>query len=390
MTLVWKRNIAGPVTHAFVIGVGAYPEAKPGRGHRPELRDVDDIPSADTSAMRFCDWLVDNCDRLFARLATIEMLLGDPAPEAGAYQWRSRPDGAVAPSTSANVRLAGTAWRDRVTARPGDTALFYICGHGATIDDEPIVFLADLNADDIEPWAFINIRRTANAFRQQPHPRAVYFFVDACQEFVPQLSVAETNGGARFIRPFDPFNPFVQNKVAVLTATTHGMLAYEGGTADDPAITLGRYTQTLIDALDGAAVRHRGGQWVVHAGSIAEDLKPLHRLRVDWRDTPFEPNASLTPNEVLPIVAALNPSVPIVILTEPAEAMRLFNLSIYDDASLLTPPIRERLAGDGEEWHVRVAASQREHILRAQGNAQSHDTFFHPSQPIFDQRIQVA
>jgi hypothetical protein len=40
MTKIFERAVQPPATHAFVIGVGGYPYAKPGQGIDPALRNV--------------------------------------------------------------------------------------------------------------------------------------------------------------------------------------------------------------------------------------------------------------------------------------------------------------------------------------------------------------
>jgi Caspase domain len=382
MTLIWQQAVPGPATHAFVIGVGAYPDAKAGRGALPALRQVPDIPSADTGAMRFVDWLVDNCNTLGAPLASIEMLVSNTQP-AWPYPWRHNPHVAIDAPTLANVTPAGTSWHQRVTARVGDHALFYICGHGAIRDEQPVVFLADLNTDANMPWdAHIDIYRTANAFRQQANPASAVFFVDACQEFIPRFELADVGRGATLLRPFSVYEPQVWNKVALLTGASNGQLAYEGTWSEDPNVRMGRYTQTLIRALEGASARMQDNHWIVYPGSIQEDVKFLHRLRPDWRDLPFEPSQPLTPNEVVPLVKLASPSIPVVVRTNPLAKQTGCSFSIYGDVAGATPALVERPAGSADEWQTWIRASAEDHLLRTAHQARIYDNRFKPLAPV--------
>ena len=76
MSLVYHRAVSGPATHAFVIGVGTYPHAKPGVSpFGPDtplaLTTVPDLDSAPVGAKLFADWLINNTDGLPAPLASL-------------------------------------------------------------------------------------------------------------------------------------------------------------------------------------------------------------------------------------------------------------------------------------------------------------------------------
>lgn len=388
---LFRRSSNGAATHAFVIGVSSYPSAKPEKGHREDLRGVDDIPSADASAMLVADWLYRNRDHLALPLGSLDVLLGGATPVEGKqYQWTDLPvAGAVPAPDSANVVAAGTAWHQRLQADPGSIAFFFICGHGASKTTEHVVFLSDLNASAVEPWSYLNVFRLATAFKQQPSVRAAVFFVDACQEFVPEFALADTNGGARFVPPFDPYQAGNEN-VALLSAASHLLEAYEGVWKADPEIKIGRFTETLVDAFC-SCVRDRrlavGVEWRVHSNSIVEDLKQLHRVRrPDWRTDPFEPSMGLTPNEVIPITVVPNPSVPVVILTEPKEKMASCDLAVLNQGGACD----SRLAGSPDEWVARVPASLADHIIEARLQNQTHTWVFTPRCPVFDARVPVS
>src|SRR5262245_21576729 len=114
MTLLFQRPVAGPATHAFIIGVGGYPNAKPGQGGVAMLQNVKDIRSAANSAMLVVDWLLDHQDSLAAPLASLEALISDaaipPPALATAYAWTHPPGVPIADPTLANVTAAGLDW----------------------------------------------------------------------------------------------------------------------------------------------------------------------------------------------------------------------------------------------------------------------------------------
>jgi hypothetical protein len=394
MTVIFQRDVAGPATHAFVVGIGGYPFAKPGKPGDPVLRKVPDIPSAANSAKRMADWLIDNQDTLAAPLASLDVLIGEApvkAPDV-LYDWKGAPDTPVDEPTLANVEAAGVDWVERVTARDGDVAFFYICGHGATLASEPVVFLTDLNADKLDRWgAFINLGQTARAFKQQ-NVQTAFFFSDACQEFLSKFELSKTRGGARIVEPLDSFRlNEARDKVTLLSGASEGLLGYEGEWSEGASVKMGRFTQTLVQALDGQSVRSKGGRWVVYPGSLIEDLKPLHRLRTDWRSKPFEPSAHITPNDVYPIVAPGSPRVPVLIQTDPGEEIDRFDLGVFNDDPNVFLDSCGRGSIAGRQWVARVPPSYQPHnavAISSDLTARYQATFF-PISPIFDARIMI-
>jgi hypothetical protein len=395
MTLLLQRDVPGPATHAFVIGVGGYPFAKPGKGGEQILQRVPDVPSAANSAKLMVDWLLDHQDTLAGPLASLEVLIGEAAipPPDKAYNWVHPPPQPIDEPTLANVVSAGKQWVARTSARAGDFALFFICGHGARLGSEPVVFLTDLNSDPVDWWgAHINLGMVASAFKQQTQVKAAFFFADACQEFVPKFDILRTGGGARFIAPLDPFRlNDAREKVCLLSASSDGILAYEGDWQGDKNVKVGRFTETLIAALDGAAVRLKAGRWVVHTNSLYEDIKYLHRIRrPEWRDKPFEPSQVASPNEPFLIVNAATPRVPISILTDPAEVMAQYAISVFDNVAATNPALDGRVSGSPLEWLTWVPASMNHHVVIVQSPTARYQEIFVPMSPIFDQKVRVT
>ena len=394
MTLVYPSGSPptsplGGGVHAFVLGVGAYPDAKAGRGVRADLQVVADLPSAANSAQLVVDWLITNKASLSKPLASIELLSSAPT---AAFNAARPPDPPADPPTTANVRAAGRAWRDRCANNPGSIAVFFSCGHGAVDGDDTVVFLADLNSDPDNPWAKLNVRETARAFKLL-NVASAHFFVDACQEFIPALSLSSTGVGARFTGQPDPFAPPGAEKVALLTAAAPKLLAYEGDVEGQPkGVRAGRFTQTLLQALGGAAARDLtgSGDWAVHATAIFEDLKPLYRLRPEWRDLPFDPTPRELPNEILPIVTCVQPpKVPILVKTDPSEAIGGLNLSILGGARV-PPPLCSAPPGALGAWTAWVTASLDSHWLLAETDAGvAVERAFTPSRSLYTQLLKV-
>ena len=393
MAPIFFRNVQGSATHAFVIGVGGYGDAKFGRGAKPELRKVKDLPSAADSARFMVDWLIANQDALAAPLASIHLLISDPGvvtADQKRYNWVN--PFPFSGASSANVKLEGQSWIASLTKRVGDVAFFYACGHGAGLSTQPVLFLDDLNSDPINPWAHHNIGVTASSFKQLAAIKTGFFFTDTCREFIPKFELGSAQDLSRFAPPFDPFGNTGTDKISLLCGTTDTQLSYEGQTASDPAVRLGRFTQMLSKALDGVSCRRRGTQWTVHPGAIFEDLKIISRLyRPDWRKEAFEPSLPMLANEVFPIIYPPNPKVPVVVYTDPEEEAKNFYLRIFNNSSRQTPWLAERESRGPGAWLAEIPASLMPHyaVAAAEDPTVFHQEIFVPNAPNFDQRISV-
>ncbi len=397
MTLVYRRGLdeagvpTGPGVHAFVLGVACYPDAKRGRGALAALRNVKDLPSAANSALLVVDWLVTHQDDLSGTpLASVE-LLANGHGTSGYAPTHQLPAEIDAPDR-ANVIEAGKTWIRRCRARPGAVAMFFSCGHGAIDGDDTTIFLSDLNADSTSPWSKLNVRETARAFKMEDTVAAAHFFVDACQEFIPSYQLAKTGTGAQFTDERDPFAPAGDEKVTLITAAAPGALTYEGSLAGAPKVQAGRFTQTILRALDGAAARDLtgSGDWVVHPGAVFEDLKYLYRLRPEWRDRPFDPTPREIPNEILPIVScATPPQVPILVRTDPGAAIASLALSVYAP-SKQPPPMHACAPGQRDDWEIWVPASLDSHWLVARDTTGAvYENRFTPTRSLFMQLLKV-
>lgn len=376
----------GPVTHAFVIGVGAYPDAKPGRGALDQLRTVPDLPSAADSAKFLCRWLLDNGDKLAAPLASLEVLISDVAPAPNRFDW-----GIATPIDRAvpqQIGTAGAAWLARLRARPGDVALFYWCGHGASLSTEPVVFLEDLNSDPLRPWSYVNLAGLGRALQQDTQIDHAILFADACGETVAAFQLSDAQDfrffqSARFGVPNLP-------KVMLLTAAPQGLLAYDGPIPGS-AVRLGRFTQTLVKALDGASIRQSNRGWAVNSSGLRDDLLDLRQFYFPaWNDQAFEPVAVMSFNRTHPVVYPRNPVVPVTVTTNPVEAMDRYSFCIHETNApdLVNPTTPADLTR--KIWRIAIPPRNTSVYAVAFNHTGFHGYPFTPNQPQFDLQVDVA
>ncbi|WP_157650641.1 caspase family protein [Burkholderia ubonensis] len=387
MPLLLDRPVEGPRTHAFVIGVGQYPHAKAGRGVLDILGKVPDLPSAADSAKLMCDWLLDNQDRLAAPLATLDVLISDPANPNHRYPWARGP---VDTATKANVAARGRAWYERVVAEPGNVAFFYCCGHGASHLQQPVLFLEDLNQSPDDVWTHINLNLLALALRKSQSISAAFLFSDACGQFVPEFELEKDVQDCRFFHKPNLFAPS-RNQVSLLCAAAEGQLAYEGADRAGGDCQFGRFTQAVLKGLSGSSARWSRNRWGVSCRDLLGDLKSLRRVFFShWSENePFEPYPAVTQADPIPIVYPDGFELPLVVMTDPPDRMPHYDFVISQKREPTGPWLKNRNAGDPNAWHTTVPPGLDALYAIAVKGADHYPLLFQPKEPLFDQWVPV-
>jgi|GEM_PF-1789728 len=393
MTLIYKDDaVQGPAVHALVIGVGAYPLAKPANkkaGTPKALRDVADIDSAAKSAELFADWLIGEA-KCSLPLGSIAMLKNAQTASGSTYVWNDRfhrpgtdprPDGLVAVPETAVVKTAGVDWSARLEAVQGSIGILFACGHGGSIGPDPMLFLADLNGDPAAEWgAFLNLGQVATGLKQIPAVAAAHIFVDACGEFIADMVLQDQGKGAKFLK-VDPYKKN-KEKVSLITAAAANHLAFE-----DTPESGGRFTISLLRALRGASARSHSGmaEWTIRPQDIFSDLEGLYGIEPTWTD-PFEPAAPHMPSKPSTIVQFTEPpTVYRKIAFDPAPAINLCDLMVLDSNG--PPPLYQFPKNGSVQWLLQMTASIFPHRLVAEfpgGQYPKMEAVFTPAQSVYD------
>lgn len=399
MTRIFERAAADfspdkPVTHAFVIGVGGYPKAKVGQGVDHDFH-ADDLPSAADSARFFCDWLVANQDNLIAPLASLELLVSETAEGGDRYQWAPPVDDGgtpiqIASATSDEVDAAGTRWLEQFETRPGDIALLFCCGHGASLSSEPVLFLADLNADKKNPWSFININSLGRALRKDPNIGSAYLFADACGETIAGFELAKAQDVRFWAAPV--FGALEAQKVLLLCAAPAGLLAYDGAMPGGD-VRLGRFTQTLVKALNGASISRWQTGWAVSSSGLRDDLKMLRQFYfAGWEDQAFEPASLMSFNDVRHLVRPDRPVIPIIVSRYPQGSIDGFSCCIIDQPPQPPPPVSAPLVPFDQfrlAWRAEMTPRKTSAYATLFTQNSLHFTPFTPDRPHFDLQVEI-
>lgn len=388
MTLVYERPVQGEGAHALVIGVGGYPFAKPGLSvygaNTPlALTNVPDLDSAPVGAKLFADWLVSHADHLPVPLASVEMALSAPASapaQAREYEWKARlaiasgtdprTSAAVDGTDGASILHAGLDWAKRFQVVPNQTAIFYICGHGTAVPTRSLVLLSDVAGGPIQnpAWQpYVDVQYLASVMSRFQGLKQGYLFVDACRQVITDAVMAEADKDLGESLRFFPWNVSLAssaNKVLLLVPGPMGQLAYDDGLGGG-----GRYTQVLVEALNGAGARNYSGagQWGVVIDNLPKAMKVLYRLR-GWPHDGFDPTPIRTLVTDTPLVRyPAPPIVPFAVRLEPPEAINHAHQLCLQDA---TRNIIVSRTDKAERWIGRVQARMELCYVQATFNQQ--------------------
>ena len=207
MALVFDRAVAGPATHAIVIGVSDY-TFLPGPNDPPDPKSfkLKRLASPALSASRVADWLMRNADLLARPLASCRLLLSPSSVELPQLALTAVPGSTgAAPAAATWMAFVSemVAWRDAAAQDPTSLAVFYFAGHGLQKLGAPLLALADF----LDPSAggrlmhsveLSNITSGMTPSADRPAmAQSQLYFIDACREEV-DASALSTNAGSVF------------------------------------------------------------------------------------------------------------------------------------------------------------------------------------------------
>jgi hypothetical protein len=309
LTVIYERDVPGPKTHAFVIGCGRFPGLDGALAQR--------LPQTVAGAHAFIQFLEREADNFIAPLATIEVLLSDPAFQAGQDRFARagrahdrRADDQVDSATRENARTAGNRWRDQ--CQPGDHMIFYMASHGvADGEARAMGVLEDINTSPHQRWhETVNVASLARGLPQLD-PGAGWIFLDACQTLYPEV-LQYVEGVASL--------SWITVDVVALASRPKNAVALGGSRYGEaawaPAQGAPYFTQALLHGLEGACVQaeeHLG--WAVNSRPLLWDLHKVADAALDWRH--LHPEMLAPCNLELSLLKVAQPMVPVAVRTNP-------------------------------------------------------------------------
>lgn len=270
--LIDAANKNQALTHALVIGVGAYDSA----GIKPLTTSV-------RGAWAFADWMLTRFEHPDRPLGSLEILLspsgglGPWQPSAEAAARLSLPGGValpVEPAKLGNIKDAFTRWLMRAGALLGNSAFFYFSGHGVW-KSVAILLPQDARLPSAGPSFenLIDIQQTERNMFNMP-PSLQCFFIDSCQEITGALlQNLDAAPGEPLHRPVN--RAAIERRDACLY-----LGSYTGRKAFGPENAAPFFTQELLHCLErrGAGV-FDGDTWTVTTNSLRVALEASSSLR---------------------------------------------------------------------------------------------------------------
>ncbi len=273
---VHRRRVAGPATHAIVIGVSHYPHLNGGGGRRSPATDgMGQLTSPTVSAREVATWLIGELHDPNKPLASVSLLLSERRRKPFRNP-RTRKDVAVERATMPNVSKAIADWKAEGDRSEDHRLLFYFCGHGIAQGADVALLMADYGADPNDALLgaldFVRFRSgmDACAARQQ------VYFVDACRASSDTLLSQFGRAGLPVIAPdVNAPRPPTPSRQPVYYSTLGGAKAF--GRARQPSF----FTDALLRSLSGAGADDTNGDWRVETTQLNRAIDVYLQRAID-------------------------------------------------------------------------------------------------------------
>lgn len=331
MTRVYERAVAGGGARILILGAGHYPFAQTAAVRVPKLAD---IPSAAQAAIDVAnDVIGDWADRLAKPLASVDMLVCDPAhPDGIAYTPPGKPLVQLQSPTLANVKSARDAWLNG--AGGDDLLLFYCCGHGIWLPSASRTFLAsDFGQDGEEPWSSaIALDDFMLALPEKP-PRLQWLLFDCCANTPPDVLEAQK---ARA-------NPLIQSQIkqrAIMEEQYGDVAQVTVAAASRDAEAFGkegrgsRFSEVLLEACRHSGYRDQGddGRWWLDQQSLDLAMASYGERVAPIEEEDYFTFARLTTTDALTSPRLLSrqdpPGCVLFVNSDPAQRLKQGDLAI--------------------------------------------------------------
>ncbi len=266
------RDAEAPSTHVLLVGVGHYAY---GRGPGASLvgGDLEQLTSPPISARAMADWFLNSFQNREKPLASLSLVISEAQPRP----YQSPRDGvAIQPpaATLDGVQDAAKCWAARAGANKENLAVFYFCGHGASLGQAAALLLEDFGKPGAEFDGAIEFDTLRGTMRNSPAIQQA-FLLDCCRTNADDFYRNETTIGSRIVsipslmRGHDtPAQQFV------LFPTIDGEEAF--GIKDK----VSAFTSSIIDAMSFAAADGSTGVWRTTTAKLFDAVNILVSYRV--------------------------------------------------------------------------------------------------------------
>jgi hypothetical protein len=331
LTLVFEESVAGPATHAIVIGVGAYAHLPGGTGtvipNAPQW-GIGQLTSPPLSALAFTSWLVDRFRNPDRPLATVDLYVSASAPTSFTPSRGAHANQALAIDRALwdSVEAGVVAWAKRCV-RDEDLAVFYFCGHGVARGQLTSLLVEDFASNDLSPMQKTLRFDDFVLGLEQCRARNQALFVDACTSTPTALNgLVGTTLGQAIIEPNTTNRPSaLPRDLSWIQGANRNSAAF--GKPNEPS----QFTRSLVRALDEGPAwddnREPWTLWDVHVESLAGRLRELMVLEQEIFALPPQQARQCSPDLSGFVLhqpdPALKPKVPVLVRCDPRTEAKL-------------------------------------------------------------------
>jgi Caspase domain len=332
--------VAGPATHALVIGVGSYPHLLGGSG--PQCADnegLGQLKSPTASATLFANWLIEEFANASKPLASLAMLISDennvPHGTARFINPRTAVQYDLECAKIDNVQVAVNDWKDRANSNPENMTIFYFCGHGIAQAADAALLVEDYGAiNDNALDGAIDFRRFHLGMMRCAAAYQCYF-IDACRASSDVLIENLGNAGRILVQSAKNARRNLPNRQApVFYASLGGASAY--ARPGKPSV----FTDALVRSFGGAGADDADGPWRVTSTRLLEALDYFMRRNTTIDMGPVQIPATGDSSKI-PIHEVCTPRVPVEVMCNPGHATpkaKLGYVPLNGQAGLSRPP----------------------------------------------------
>lgn len=309
MTTFRLDESAGPGTHVFIVGVGAYPHLLGGGGKQvTNAMGMGQLTSPPLSALEILKWTDGELNNPYAPLKSLEVLISQPFPLS--FTDKQGHTATIDGATYQNFEDAALAWYTRLSSDPDNVAVFYFCGHGLGDGLNSQLLLEDYGRSSRPLRHAINFAAFRLAMTACKSTRQL-FLLDACRVVDPTMLLDPFNMGDSGLPPGNVLTMGKNIANPVIYAARNGEQAF------GPPAAVSYFTQALMVGLSSCGVYHaKGSRWSVSPMQLNEaiaaqldDFTGKPQCPSDGLvGTPFEIHVLTKAPEVVVHVSLTNPA----------------------------------------------------------------------------------
>ncbi|HUG30217.1 MAG TPA: caspase family protein [Candidatus Limnocylindria bacterium] len=342
---VHRRRVAGPATHAIVIGVSHYPHLNGGGGRLSTAREgMGQLSSPTVSARAFASWLIEELEDPNKPLASVALLLSERRRKRFRNP-RTKKELLVEKATLPNVAAAIADWKAQGDRNPEHRLIFYFCGHGIAQGADVALLMADFGSDPNDALLgaldFVRFRSGMDACtaRQQ------VYFVDACRASSDTLLAQLGRAGLPVIAPNpNAPRPPQPSQQPIYYSTLAGQDAY--GRAKQPSI----FTDALLRSFSGAGADDTNGDWRVETTQLNRAIDVYMQRAIESGQSRAQVPATVELSTFDLHFLSRPPVVPTVVQCQPSEETELARLSW----GLAGQPRRTERPPEPRRWELEL------------------------------------